>query len=136
MNFQQKFEELRQIFPEEYDLHKDDLVIDELDIPIDHLDDTIEGYDQYLFDEQSNLSDEEFKKNLIEGMFYIQCKYSPEITKYKFIENILHKLNMNAYYQDGMNERLEQIFHSMIVGDSTCDLLNHFSKYELEIYGW
>ena len=91
-------------------------------------------------DSPNPVSEQTIYDAICQGLPLISIKYTPEKTRYQFIEGILIKLERcasgwgTAY--DLTDERIGEIYDEMVSSTPIEQVLSKFTLHELIIYGW
>lgn len=105
------------------------------------IDEQISMCEEYISDNPLNpVTQDEIKEKWCEGIPLISIKYTPNVTRYELIEDILTKLEKcNNNWGTNFNlteERINNIYDMMVSFLPIEQVLNLFTLDELECYGW
>lgn len=136
-HFQTIFEEKRSADPSAYAARENDLVGEyspEVDVEIEECEKILD--EDYLNPE----SEQKIRETFIRGIPLISVKYNPDKTRYQFIEKIMLKLaNCSERWgtqYDFSDDRIKEIYDTMVSSAPIDQLLGKFTTGELTIYGW
>jgi hypothetical protein len=136
-HYQAIFEAKRSTDPLAYSAREDEL-LGEYSLQVDQ--DISECEEIISNDNQNHVSEQEVYEAIRRGLPLISIKYSPDRTRYKFIEGILTKLERCASgwgtSYDLTDERIGEIYDEMISSTPIEQVLSKFTLQELRIYGW
>lgn len=134
--YQTIFEAKRSTDPLAYSAREDELV-GESSLQIDQ---EISECEEIISNNQNPVSEQTKHETMCQGLPLISIKYTPDRTRYKFIEGILTKLECCASGwgtpYDLTNERIGEIYDEMISSTPIEQVLSKFTLQELSIYGW
>lgn len=136
-HYQTVFDDKRASAPAEYSAYEDELVGD----PSSTLDDEIKECEEILSDDSLNPTSEDQQfQAMLTGLPLICIKYTPNKTRYQFIEEVLTKVERSSAgwgtSYDLTDERIGEIYDQMVSSAPIGQVLSKFTIEELSIYGW